>query len=78
MRDEYYGDYSMVQMLIPPLPRHCGSWIIVNRATGKAICETVDRSFVESIGDMVVAGRIEVLTAAEYLGRLNATIREGR
>lgn len=25
---------------IPELPHHCNSWVVIERATGKAICET--------------------------------------
>jgi hypothetical protein len=63
-------------MTIPPLPRHCGSWIIVNRATGVAICETYDRRLILEWAEDDQT--IEVLTSLEYLQRVNARIREGK
>lgn len=57
---------------IPPLERHCGSWIAVDRDTGKAVAELFTRRVAEHINQE----RYEVLTAAQYLGRLNRSIRE--
>lgn len=56
---------------VPELERHCGSWIIVNRETGGAVCELYDRARVETVNQ----DRFEVLTAAEYLGRLNKQLK---
>lgn len=52
---------------VPDLPRHCGSWIIVRRDTGGAVFETFRRSVAERVNPESYV----VLTAADYLGRLN-------
>lgn len=53
---------------VPQLERHCGSWIVVK--DGKPLFETFDRS------DALGAAQLgyEVLTAAQWLGRLNQTL----
>ncbi len=58
----------MCEPEIPPLPRHCGSWVVVRRATGKSVLETFSRSVAERINQAAY----EVVTAAEWLGRVNA------
>lgn len=57
---------------VPALPPHCGSWVVVRRDTGAAILKTARRSIVERVNGDSYA----VLTAADYLGRLNALIRK--
>lgn len=52
---------------VPTLEAHCGSWVVVNRATGKAVFETFERSTAQAIN----TERYEVLTAARWLGRIN-------
>jgi hypothetical protein len=52
---------------VPRLERHCGSWIIVSRATGAAVLETFERRTAEAVNQRAY----EVLTAAQWLGRLN-------
>ena len=54
--------------MVPPLERHCGSWIIVSKATGKPVFETFNRSTAEKVD----FGAYEVLTAAQWLARFNA------
>ena len=56
---------------IPPLERHCGSWVAVSRATGLPVLETYSRTVVEALNQ----DRYEVLTAAQWLGRFNAAVR---
>lgn len=56
-------------MAIPELENHCGSWMIVR--DGKAIRETFVREFAEFAAD----DGFEVLTAAQWLARVNAEAR---
>ncbi len=58
--------------IVPPLPRHCGSWVIVNRATGESVLETFSRAVAERVNQ----DSYEVMTAAEWLGRVNRKVRE--
>jgi hypothetical protein len=53
---------------VPDLEPHCGSWVVVNRETGRAVCEVFSRVFVESINQ----DRYLILTAAQWLARFNA------
>jgi hypothetical protein len=57
---------------VPELPRKCGSWVIVRKSDGESVCETFSRKFAEAVNQE----RYDVLTAADYLGRLNKKIRE--
>lgn len=57
---------------IPPLERHCGSWIVVDRATGKGVLETFNRKVAEAINQ----DRYEVITTATWLARVNASIKD--
>lgn len=57
--------------MVPPLERHCGSWIVVSRETGKPVLETYNRATASAINQ----ARYEVLTAAQWLGRFNAMVR---
>ena len=57
---------------IPPLERHCGSWIVVDRATGKGVLETFSRKVAEAINQ----DRYEVITTATWLARVNASIQD--
>ncbi len=56
-------------MKVPPLEPHCGSWIIVRKQTGKAVFETSTIATVQAVNRK----KYVVLTAAEYLGRLNGS-----
>lgn len=53
--------------MIPNLERHCGSWIVVCRATGTPVFETFSRATAERVNQ----SRYEVLTAAQWLTRFN-------
>lgn len=53
-------------VIVPDLPHHCGSWIVVDRETHVAVLETFQRSVAESINQE----RYEVLTALDYLSNL--------
>jgi hypothetical protein len=44
-----------------------GSWVIVSRETGKAVLET----FQQSVAQKINAARYEVLTAHQWLVRIN-------
>ncbi|WP_448955740.1 hypothetical protein [Labrys neptuniae] len=62
-------DYQQRKALgIPDLEHHCGSWIVVDRATGKAVLETFERRTAEAINQ----ARYEVVTTAQWLCRLTA------
>lgn len=54
-------------MNIPELEHHCGSWIIVDRQTGKAVLETFNRKTAEAVNQ----DKYKVLTALQYLTSLN-------
>ena len=55
----------------PELEPYCGSWVIADRATGKAIIETFDRD----TADLAASnGNYVVYTAAQWLGRINGRI----
>ena len=53
-------------MTIPELEPHCGSWIIVDRRTGKAVLETFERKTAEAVNQE----RYDVLTALQYLSQI--------
>ena len=57
--------------MLPPLEPHCGSWIIVSRATGAPVLET----WQASIAAKVNRAAYEVFTAAQWLGSLNGSAR---
>ena len=54
-------------MTIPELEHYCGSWIVVSRETGSQVLETFERRTAEAINQTAY----EVLTAAQWLARLN-------
>lgn len=56
---------------VPDLEPHCGSWIVVSRATGEAVLETYERDTAERINQEAY----EVLTAHQYLVRFNEAVR---
>jgi len=58
-------------MGVPPLEPHCGSWIIVSRATGKPVLETFERRTALAINQE----RYEVLTALQWLSRFNSSTK---
>ena len=57
---------------IPPLERHCGSWVVTVRDTGEVVGEFFDRRNVERFNP----AKVVIETAYQYLVRLNKTIRE--
>ena len=57
-------------MTAPALPSGCGSWIVVRKGTLEAVYETWSRSVAEKVN----ADRYTVLTALDYLQRLNASL----
>lgn len=57
---------------VPELERHCGSWVVVSRVTGLPVLETFERSTAEAVDQRAY----EVLTAAQWLGRFNASVRK--
>ena len=52
---------------VPPLPHGCGSWIIIDRASGRAVRELYQRANVARIN----AAKYMALTAFDYLASLN-------
>lgn len=54
------------KMSAPKLEHHCGSWIVVSRATGKPVLET----FSKTVADAINTQRYEVLTALQYLSKI--------
>ena len=57
--------------MAPPLEGHCGSWIIVSKATGAPVLETHNRA----VADKINREAYEVLTALQWLSRFNASLR---
>lgn len=57
--------------MIPELEHYCGSWVIVERGTLNSVCELFDRKNVERVN----FAKYEALTTADYLGRLNRSLR---
>ena len=64
-------------MTAPALPKHCGSWVIVQAGTNTPIRETFDKRVADHVA-RCMADRFEVLTEADWLARLNRLIREGK
>lgn len=52
---------------IPDLPHHCNSWIVIEKATGKAVCETWNREYLKCFDP----AKAEIKTAADHLASLN-------
>jgi hypothetical protein len=48
------------------------SWVIVSKATGKAICETYSQRFAAAIN----RDKYDVVPAGEWLGKLNKAVRD--
>ena len=55
-------------MNIPELEHHCGSWIVVSRATDKAVTEIFERRNAERLN----FDKYELQTAAQWLAKLTA------
>ena len=53
------------RVIVPVLEGHCGSWVIVDRATGRSVFETFEYSTAANVD----GGRYEVLTALQWLSR---------
>jgi hypothetical protein len=62
---------------IPELERHCGSWVVTDRQTGKVIGEFYRRRTVELCAEFC-PNSLLIETAAQYLGRINGEIRAAR
>jgi hypothetical protein len=62
---------ATVTDMAPPLEHHCGSWIIVSKATGLPVLET----FSEVVADAINTEKYVVLTALQWLVRLNRSAR---
>ena len=58
-------------LTVPELPHHCNSWIIAK--DGQAALETWSRKVVENAARASKPG-VEIFTAAEWLGRFNASV----
>ena len=59
---------------IPPLPDYCNSWVVIRLSTGKAVFETWNPDVIAALDPT----KALALTTADYLGQLNARIREGK
>lgn len=56
---------------IPSLEPHCGSWIVVRRATGEVVGEFFERASVERFDPAVC----EVRTAQQHLAAVNRALQ---
>ena len=61
--------------MIPPLEPHCGSWIIVRRATGEPVLEVFKQH--RATAERVNQAAYAIFTAAQWLGALNQAIKAG-
>ena len=52
---------------VPELEHHCGSWVVVSRATGKAVIEIFECRNAERLN----FDKYELQTAAQWLANLN-------
>lgn len=52
---------------IPELEAHCGSWIVIDRSTGRPVGEFFER---ETVG-RINFDKYQVLTAQQHLASLN-------
>ena len=59
---------------VPPLPHGCGSWIIGNLQTGRAV-EIFDRRNAEKLAAIMKPG-VEVFTAVHWLHIVNSQLKE--
>ena len=57
---------------VPDLEPHCGSWVIVCRESGSPVLETFNRATAAAINTV----KYEVLTALQWLARLNRKAKE--
>lgn len=60
------------QLHLPELEPHCGSWVIVRRDTGEAVCEIQRGS--RRLAGYFRPDRVVALTTAQWLGGLNHAI----
>ena len=63
---------------VPELEPHCGSWVVVDvrdPAAPVALCEVVLRATVDRLAELAIPGRIEILTAARWLGWFNRAVK---
>lgn len=58
---------AMTCHAIPPLEPHCGSWVVIHRATGAAVLETYSPAVARKIN----RAAYDVVTAAQWLASLN-------
>jgi hypothetical protein len=58
---------------IPPLERHCGSWMAIRLSDGAAVLET----FSPAVARKVNRRAYHVATAAQWLGAFNAALKAG-
>lgn len=63
-------------MTAPALEPHCRSWIIVKAGTNVPVCETFDQKAADHVAKHMT-GRLEVWTAAAWLGHYNRLIKAG-
>lgn len=56
---------------IPELEPHCGSWTIVRKSDGAAVCELFSRKLVERVNKE----KYNILTTAQYLSAFNGSLQ---
>lgn len=57
--------------LVPELPHHCNSWVVVQKGTNISVCEIFNRKIAEKINFK----KYEILSTLDYLNKLNVDIR---
>lgn len=62
----------MTHLDLPELEPHCGSWVIVRRATGEPVCE-IQRSS-RRLATWFRADRVVAVPVTQWLGGLNRAI----
>lgn len=53
---------------LPELPQNCNSWIVVDKASGRAVAEFFEE---KSVRQVMHDDRYEIRTALEHLQRLS-------
>jgi len=69
------SDLAPAMVTVPELEPYCGSWVVVDHARQEAICEVVLRTTADRLAELAIPGKVDILTAAQWLARVNARLR---
>jgi hypothetical protein len=62
-------------MSAPELPHRCGSWVVVDIASGKPVAEFFNKNNADKASQLP---QFEVVTTMEWLRRVNQAAREAQ